>query len=147
MTEQQHEAPDTASERVQDTRAEKPRSAIDRDRPFLLCAGAIFLLVMTWQYVSRVTSRPSLLPWKPVQGIAIFQVDINSGNWVELSQLDGIGPALAHRIVAYRESHGRFESVDALREVPGIGPTTVAKLRRNAVVRPALRKDKNSEQL
>ncbi len=49
-------------------------------------------------------------------------VDINRADSLALQQLPGIGPVLAERIVAYREAHGRFGSVDDLREVSGIGP-------------------------
>ena len=38
-----------------------------------------------------------------------------------LDGLPGIGPVLAERIVVWRTEHGRFASVDQLREVPGIG--------------------------
>jgi len=36
---------------------------------------------------------------------------------------------LAERIVAYRESHGRFADIGALGAVPGVGPTLIARLR------------------
>jgi competence protein ComEA len=36
--------------------------------------------------------------------------------------LPGIGPALAARIVQWREQNGRFTAVDELLEVSGIGP-------------------------
>jgi len=39
------------------------------------------------------------------------------------------GGALAARIVAYRDAHGGFSSVDQLSEVGGIGPKTLAGLR------------------
>ena len=100
-----------------------------RDRRFLLCAGAVFLVVMSWQYVARVSSRPSQLPWKSGTDSQPLQVDINTDSWVELSQLDGIGPALAHRIVELRRTHGPFDSVEDLQQVSGIGPATVEKLR------------------
>ena len=52
----------------------------------------------------------------------------------QLEELDGIGPALAERIVEYRESHGGFRSIDELREVEGIGEKRFAALRK--AVRP-----------
>jgi competence protein ComEA len=60
-------------------------------------------------------------------------LNVNRATAVELEALPGIGPALARRIVADRESRGAFATVDALDRVPGIGPALVARLA--AVVR------------
>jgi competence protein ComEA len=49
-------------------------------------------------------------------------VDINSASAAELEDLPGVGPALASRIVAYREANGPFASVDELADVSGITP-------------------------
>jgi competence protein ComEA len=56
-------------------------------------------------------------------------VHINSASADDLDALDGIGPALAARIVAYRVAHGGFSSVDELDQVSGIGPKRLAALR------------------
>lgn len=55
-------------------------------------------------------------------------VRINSASADELQQLPGIGPALAQRIIETR-SGGRFNSVEDLLRVPGIGKAKLAKLR------------------
>lgn len=56
-------------------------------------------------------------------------VDVNTAGAGELQALPGIGPVLADRIVAWRTEHGAFADVDALREVPGIGPAVLAQIR------------------
>lgn len=56
-------------------------------------------------------------------------VDINLANQEELQQLKGIGAKKAADIIAYREANGRFESVDDLTKVKGIGKGTLKKLR------------------
>jgi competence protein ComEA len=56
-------------------------------------------------------------------------VHINSAGADDLDALDGIGPALAARIVAYRTAHGGFRSIDELDEVSGIGPKRLEALR------------------
>lgn len=57
-------------------------------------------------------------------------VDINNASTAVLAErLPGIGPAKAKAIVAYRELHGLFASVEGLTEVKGIGPATLAKIR------------------
>jgi competence ComEA-like helix-hairpin-helix protein len=57
------------------------------------------------------------------------RIDINAAEWWQLQALYGIGPTRARDIVTYRQAHGGFESVDALTNVPGIGPKTVDRLR------------------
>lgn len=57
------------------------------------------------------------------------RLDLNTANWVELSQLDAVGEVLARRIVDDREEHGPFAAVDDLRRVKGIGVKTLDKLR------------------
>ena len=61
-------------------------------------------------------------------------VNINTAGAAELEALPGIGPALAARIVEYRDGHGPFASVDDLTDVPGIGPAKLEALRSQATV-------------
>jgi competence ComEA-like helix-hairpin-helix protein len=56
-------------------------------------------------------------------------VPLNHAGVEELSALPGIGPALAARVVAYRDSAGPFRTVDELGRVRGIGPAKLAALR------------------
>jgi competence ComEA-like helix-hairpin-helix protein len=57
------------------------------------------------------------------------RIDPNVADAVELSRLPGVGPALADRILAFREVEGWIDGADALVEVPGIGPATLDRLR------------------
>ena len=56
-------------------------------------------------------------------------ISLSSATEQDLEALDGIGPTLAARIVEWRRAHGGFASVDALLEVPGIGPARLEALR------------------
>lgn len=62
-------------------------------------------------------------------------LDINTASAEALTSLPGVGPVLAARIVAYRDSAGPFVTVDSLRAVPGIGPATLARIRPRVRVR------------
>ncbi len=56
-------------------------------------------------------------------------IDINTANSAELDSLPGIGPSTAEAIVAWRTTHGPFESVDSLLDVRGIGEAKLDAIR------------------
>jgi competence protein ComEA len=62
------------------------------------------------------------------QQTAQFQVDVNAADWPELSQLPGIGEALARRIVESRQQEGPYADHQELRRVRGIGPRTLERI-------------------
>ena len=62
-------------------------------------------------------------------GGAQGKLNINRASVNELDGLPGVGPVLAARIAAYRQSNGNFASVDDLRKVSGIGPAKFNDLR------------------
>jgi competence protein ComEA len=49
------------------------------------------------------------------------RISLSSATQAQLEELDGIGPALAQRIIQYRQQQGGFRSIDQLQEVAGIG--------------------------
>jgi competence protein ComEA len=57
------------------------------------------------------------------------RVDLNTADVSALDGLPGIGPVLAQKILDWRNEHGRFASVDQLREVSGIGESKFAALK------------------
>lgn len=56
-------------------------------------------------------------------------VDLNTADLAALDTLPGVGPAIAQRILEWRDANGPFHSVEELLEVSGIGPATLDKLR------------------
>ena len=66
-------------------------------------------------------------------------LEVNQATEAELQEVPGIGPTMARRIVEWRKKNGRFERLDDLLNVRGIGVKTLAKLR------PYLRVDDQPE--
>jgi competence protein ComEA len=56
------------------------------------------------------------------------RVDLNVASLEQLLSLPGVGPVLAQRILDWRTQNGRFDSVDELREVAGIGERKFADI-------------------
>ena len=73
----------------------------------------------------------STTPSEPKDG----RIDINTATTKEFESLPGIGPVTAERIVSYRNVNGKFDVIEDLTEVRGIGGKTIEKLRDKIVVR------------
>ncbi|GGL84729.1 ComEA family DNA-binding protein [Nakamurella endophytica] len=61
-------------------------------------------------------------------GVPGGPVDLNTADAATLDGLPGVGPVTATAIVAWRQQHGRFDSVEQLQEIDGIGPAKYAQL-------------------
>jgi competence protein ComEA len=61
-------------------------------------------------------------------GAASGPISLSSASAEQLDTLPGIGPVTAEKIVAYRQQHGAFHSVDELDAIPGIGAARLAEL-------------------
>lgn len=61
-------------------------------------------------------------------------IDINNATQAELEQINGIGAKKAQAIIEYRKQHGAFKSADELEKVPGIGPATLEKIKKDITV-------------
>ena len=57
------------------------------------------------------------------------RINLNLATETELDSLPGVGPVMAGRIIAWRDSNQKFHSIEELQEVPGIGPKVFANLK------------------
>ena len=62
-------------------------------------------------------------------------VDLNTAGYFDLQALPGIGPVLAERIMAYRDSVGAFRSIEELLKVEGIGEKKYAGIKNRITAR------------
>jgi competence protein ComEA len=56
-------------------------------------------------------------------------INLNTATLEQFESLPGIGPATAQAILAFREKEGRFNSIEALLDVRGIGDAKFEALR------------------
>ncbi len=55
-------------------------------------------------------------------------LDLNRASQAQLEELPGVGPVTAQAILTWRQQHGRFNRIEELQEVDGIGPKTYAQI-------------------
>ena len=75
--------------------------------------------------VKRITSQPESYP----SDLRTGSVNINSADEHVLKQLPRIGPAMARRIIDWRNTNGPFKKIEDLLKVKGIGIKTLNKLK------------------
>lgn len=100
--------------------------------PFIL-AFSIWVLA-TSSFASQCYADPrlayqALINDKQSKQALSERVNINTASAGELATLKGVGAKTAVAIVEYREMFGRFESVDDLTRVKGVGEATLEKNR------------------
>ena len=122
------------------TRKEEPQSLAEKE----YLAGNLPIVLPTKSVESKVPNAPiSTKPSKsnangergsrsgsgkltdPSQGM----VNINKAGDEELQKLPGIGPAMAGRVIAYRQESGGFQTPEDLMQVSGIGEKKFAKMK------------------
>lgn len=93
------------------------------DRLVLVISIGFALLAAGTAYTSNPYHRLRA-PSQAIEG----PLDLNKSSFSELLRLPGIGPALAQRIILYRERYGPFRDLKELMNVEGIGPTLLEGL-------------------
>lgn len=85
----------------------------------IVLGGVVVLVSAAWR--ADLASRPTIDPPRDAAAIQL-RIDLNAASVEELMLLPGIGARLAERIVEHRQASGRFESLEELGAVHGIGP-------------------------
>ena len=57
------------------------------------------------------------------------KIDLNSASAYQLELLPGIGPVLSLRIINHRETKGKFQKIEDVMKISGIGPKTFEKIK------------------
>ena len=101
---------------------------VTKTEKILLGLTALFLCLLAVLYVRDTAAKSEAVTIQTEVAVPQSElapepmlVDLNMADIDMLTQLPGIGEALAERIVAYRAEHGPFENAEAIMNVSGIG--------------------------
>lgn len=110
----------------------RPRAAggvgLNRSQRLGLAALAGTLLLVCGLWLLRAGGEPLQAARDADDGPA-YRLDVNQADWAVLSLVPGLGKTLSGRIVAYRQAHGPFTSLEELAGVRGIGRIKLGEIR------------------
>ena len=96
-----------------------------------LASWLVFTVALSSLLTSPMNIALAQLPVASSKGsaAAVKPISINKAGLEELQVVRGIGPALAERIVSYREANGGFKALEQLKEVKGIGDAKFERIK------------------
>lgn len=114
----------------------------------ILCSAIFILSLIFGMFFPEFTKRECIFeppvsedynkPVKDRESLTLpygVSVNINTASASSLTALPAIGPALAKRIVKYRESNGDFTTIEDVMKVPGISKKTFDKIKNSICVK------------
>ena len=142
MRDTRTDAPDESSDPVADAPVREPDRPDEdppvvvppiwhrRDQWVLAILAGLVLVWIAWDWAASTrcgldTIHVERGPDRPLD----YRIDVNTANWVQWRNLPGIGDVLARRVVADRDRHGPFATIDDLDRVRGIGPKLLDRIR------------------
>ena len=105
----------------------KKQTTVIRILGLLLAAGIFFGSGFPFHSECLYAAPKPETKLEPAGALQI--VNINQAGSEELQTVSGIGPAIAERIIQYRQEHGPFKQADELMNVQGIGGAKLQKIK------------------
>jgi competence protein ComEA len=120
--------------RVKDVIAMAGGFTKEADQTKVNLAAKVYDEMMIYVPARGETNVP-LLPSSSSSPAEKPKIDINTASLEEIEQLQGIGPAKAAAIIAYREENGPFRKIEDLLNVTGIGEKSLEKMKEQIIIR------------
>jgi comEA protein len=96
-----------------------------QERKVLIFIGVVILSGAALKFFNVSLKEPSFVEDNFIPSI----ININTASQTELENLPGIGPAMAWRIIDYRNQMGEFSTLEDLKKVKGIGDKKAAAIK------------------
>jgi competence protein ComEA len=107
-----------------------------------ITAGAL-AAALALSSVAMAQTPPQTPPTAPAgQTTQPAPLNLNTATKADLEKLPGVGPAMAQRILDYRQKIGSFKKAEELMNVQGIGEKSFLKLKPLVTVAPAKSADR-----
>jgi competence protein ComEA len=107
-----------------------------------LVAASVVLAAGTGVLAQEQKTSPKPPAPAAAPATAAAPVNLNTATAADLQKLPGIGPAMATRILEYRQKNGGFKKIEELMNVQGIGEKSFLKLKALVSIAPPKTIDK-----